>query len=67
MAEALYEKLFIGSLCFLVALAAFVFGLAVGNNHTWPYDAIQPMWDAAQSLIRFGRIVPKNQLGRVVN
>jgi hypothetical protein len=62
MSEALYQKLFIASVCFLVALAAFVFGLAVGSNRIWPHDTVQPMWDAAQSLVRFGRIVPKNQL-----
>lgn len=62
ISEALLRKLFLAAIAFLATLAIFAFGLAAGRFQVWPYEVVLSMWDSSQSLIRFGRVVPKQQL-----
>jgi len=62
MSERLEKWLFKLSVAFILALTIFIYGVAVGRFKIMPFETISEMYGAAKSLVKYGRIVPENQL-----
>lgn len=55
------RRIQLASFSFLIAAAAFAFGLAVAHYRIWPYQWIQLSAQAGESLVRFGEFVPEGR------
>lgn len=60
--EILDKWLFGASVAFLLVIGGFVYGIVVGKNQIAPYWTIESIYHAADSLLKFGKIVPENRL-----
>jgi hypothetical protein len=67
MSEKIEKLLFKFSCVFILSLAIFSYGVAVGRLRIAPFNTIQQMYSTARSYIKYGRIVPENQLIKVTN
>ena len=61
MSDRLAKLAFIVSTCFLVALAIFACGLAVGHYKVWPFKMIKTGQDIAVSYLKYGEFIPENR------
>lgn len=55
---------FIASACFLLTLATFTYGLAVGQYEIWPFRTIKAATGVARSYMKYGEFVPNNRRHR---
>ncbi len=62
MSQNLEKRLFKVSIAFLLAIFIFIYGMAVARFKIKPYETISEIYSAAKSYLKFGKVVPKNQL-----
>jgi hypothetical protein len=60
--ESLEKWLFKVSIAFLLAIGIFSYGIRVGRLKLPPYETIKSIYLVTKSLVKFGKIVPKNCL-----
>jgi hypothetical protein len=59
MPDRLAKALFIASAGFLLVLASFVYGVAVGRYEIWPFSRIEAARAIAQSYLKYRQLVPE--------
>lgn len=58
MTDAAHRLVAILAAAFLVALGAFIWGMSVGLQKTWPHAVVMPAWTAALSMLEHGEPLP---------
>jgi Arylsulfotransferase (ASST) len=61
VSDRLARLAFAASASFLLILAVFACGLAVGHYQIWPFSIIQGMKNLATSYLKYGEFVPENR------
>jgi hypothetical protein len=61
MSDSFAKLAFIIATCFLLALAIFACGLAVGHYQIWPFGTIKAGVDLAQSYLKYHEFAPQNR------
>ena len=62
MSEKLPKRLFFTSLAFWIISGVFAYGIAIGKFRIWPYELIEQVYIAAESLVQHGQIIPANRV-----
>ena len=63
--ESVAKCLFKASIAFILAIVIFCYGIAVHKWNLPPYNTIQEIYTAAEDLMKFGEVVPKNRLVKI--